>query len=442
MDSPRGRLNLFALLFPILFENVMLTLQGTVNTAVLSDYSDNAVAAVGVANSIISVVTLVGTAVSIGATVVISIAIGEANERKTRELTFTALAVCLGFSVLITPVLLLFSESLLTMLNLSGEILMLSKQYFDIRMLFFTFTMMTSSIMAILRCYGYPKYTFIIGFLTNIINLALNILVVYFPDYAPIGGVRGVAYSVVISNSVGVIIAIILLLRLKIRLGLPRSVSDMLGYIKSILKVGIPAGLSNMMFTASQLITTSFVAIIGDWALSAKVYYMNILNYVYLFSSAAGNANALMVGRCQGEGDFERPERMNAQLIRLTTVVNLAVSLSVLVFSKPLLSIFTDDSAVFTLAVGIFAVDIITEQARAISQVYEYALRAAGDIVFTTGILAVSCVVFSLGLAYFLAIPSGLGLIGCWIGLAADETTRAVVTYLRWKRGIWKTKKL
>lgn len=130
LKTAGGTLNLFALLFPILFESVMLNLQGTVNTAILSDYSDNAVAAVGVANSIISVVTLVGTAVSIGATVVISIAIGEGNEKKTRELTFTTLAVCFCFSVVVTPILLIFSESVLSMLNISGEILMLAGQYF------------------------------------------------------------------------------------------------------------------------------------------------------------------------------------------------------------------------------------------------------------------------------------------------------------------------
>ena len=197
-----------------------------------------------------------------------------------------------------------------------------------------------------------------------------------------------------------------------------------------------------MMYTLSQLITTSFVAIIGDFALSAKVYYMNILSYVYLFSSGAGNANALMVGRCLGEGDIERPERMNAQLIKITVPVNFLISLSVILLSRPLLGMFTSDELVFRMAIGIFFVDMIAELARAVSQVYEYALRAAGDIMFTTGVLAVSCAVFSLALAYVLAIPYGLGLMGCWIGLALDEVTRAIVTYFRWRRGIWKTKKV
>ena len=90
------------------------------------------------------------------------------------------------------------------------------------------------------------------------------------------------------------------------------------------------------------------------------------------------------------------------------------------------------------MALIIFIIDLFVEQARAISQVYEYALRAAGDVYFSFAILVVSCWVFGIGLSYVLAIPCGLGLIGCWIGLLADETTRAVVTYFRWRSGRWK----
>lgn len=441
-ESRLGKLNVFALLFPILFESVMLNLQGTVNTAILSDYSDNAVAAVGVANSVISVVSLIGTVISIGATVVISIAIGEENLKKTRELTFTSLAVCFGFALVITPLLLVLKRGILAALNIEGEILSLASDYFTIRMSFFVFTMMTTAITAQLRCYGYPKYTFIIGFITNIINLLLNVLVVYFPEYSPLHGVVGVAVSVVISNGVGLIISFVVMAQLRISMSPPGSLHTLFSYVKSILKIGLPAGLSNMMYTASQMITTSFVALIGDWALTAKVYYMNILSYAYLFSHSAGNANALMVGRCQGEGDLSRPDKMNRQLVKLTVAVNLIVSLSVLIFGKPLVGIFTSDVQILTVAIGVFAVDIVAEQARAVSQVYEYALRAAGDIMFSTVAVAISCVTFSLGIAYVLAIPLGLGLVGCWIGVALDEVTRAVVTYLRWRSGVWKSKKI
>lgn len=436
--SSAGKLNLFALLFPILFENIMLNLQGSVNTAILSGYSGDAVAAVGSANTIVSVLSLVGSVISMGATVVVSNSIGEGKSAKTRELTFTAIFVCICLALISTPVLFIFSRNIMLLLNLEGIILHYAVVYFRIRIAFFIFSMVTSAILALLRCYGYPKFTFLINLLTGMLNLLLNIYVIHFPQYSPVTGVSGVAYSACISNFTGLCVSILIFRKLKIKIQRPKTAANIFKYTKSILRIGLPAGLSNISFTFSQMITTSFVALIGTYTLSAKVYYMNILSYVYLFSGSAGNANALMVGRCYGAGDYERAEKMNKQLVKITTAVNLAISLTVLIFHRQLLSIFTDDAIVFKFAVGVFAVDIITEQARAVSQVYEYALRAVGDIMFSTVILIISCWVCSIGLAYFLAIKCGMGLIGCWIGVAADESIRAVVTYLRWKCGKWK----
>lgn len=440
VESSMGTLKLFSLLFPILFENVMLNLQGTVNTAVLSNYSETAVAAVGAANTLVSVITLIGVVISMGATVVISNSIGEGRAKKTSELTFTAVVMSLSVALVITPILVLTSRNLMLMLNLDGEILDSATTYFRIRMAFLVFSMLTSSILAILRCYGFPKYTFLIGIITNTLNLIFNIYVIHFPQYSPVTGVSGVAYSACISNLIGLIVAVFIIGKMKIRVERPKTIARLFRYIKSMLRIGVPSGLSSMSFTFSQMITTSFVALIGAYALSAKVYYTNILGYVYLFSASAGNANALMVGRCYGAGELEKAEKMNAQLVKITTVVNLAISLFVLIFNRQLLGLFTSDALVFKFAIGVFAIDIITEQARAVSQVYEYALRAVGDVLFSTVILIISCWVCSIGLAYFLAIKCGMGLIGCWIGLATDESIRAIVTYLRWKSGRWKYK--
>ena len=99
----------------------------------------------------------------------------------------------------------------------------------------------------------------------------------------------------------------------------------------------------------------------------------------------------------------------------------------------PLLSLFTDDPRIIALFFGVALIDILAEQARAVSQVYEYALRATGDVLFTVVILIVSCWSLSIGLSYYLSIHCGLGLLGCWIGLALDESVRAITTFFRWR---------
>ena len=437
VTSSVGTISLFALMLPILFELVMNHLQGTVNTAVLSDYSEAAVSAVGSVNTVFNVILLVGSVLATGATVVVSNFIGEERIGDAEEASFTALTVSGIAAVMVTPLLLTIAPQMMSFLNLEGEIRSNALVYYRVRMLFIIFNMMTSSVLALLKCYGFPKFTFLIGFLTNILNLTFSVIVIYFPHLAPVKGVAGVALGCGLSNLIGFGIALLLLFRLKIRLKLPKKGKQYLLHLERILRIGVPSGVSSATFSIVTMITTAFVPLIGDSAIAAKVYYQNILSYAYLFSVSMGNANALLVGRRYGAGEYEKIVQMNRQLVRITRVVNLGISLLILSLYQPLLRIFTDDPAIISTAFAVFAVDIIAEQARANSQVYEYALRATGDVMLTTSFVILSCIVCGLGLAYFLAIPCGLGLVGIWLGLAADETVRAVVSCLRFRSGKW-----
>lgn len=436
--SSIGTLSLFSLMLPMLFENVMLNLQSTVNTVVLNGYSEEAVSAVGSTSTVINMITLLGTMIANGAVVVVSNRIGAEDLKNVKELSFTAIAVNVIISAAVTPLTVLLTPNIVGFLNLEGIVKGLAIEYFKIRMLYIGFTIITSALLALLKCYGYPKYTFYVSILVNAINLLLNVVVVYFPQYAPIKGVQGVAYSSCISGIVGFAVAVYFFARVGIKLKLPDSVGDFFRHIKAVLRIGIPSGLSSVSFTFSKIFTASFIALLGDRAISTNVYFTNILCYVYLFSMCTGNANALLVGRCYGAGNYERADKMNAQLIKITTVVNLAISLLIIIFRKYLLMIFTDDPWVVDVALGVFLVDLLVEQARAISQIYEYALRATGDVLYSMVFIVSSCWLFSIGLSYILIVKCGMGIIGCFIGLAVDEWVRTVVTYLRWKSGKWK----
>ena len=439
--SSLGTLSVWALFLPMAFETIMLNLQSTVNTAVLSTYSEVSVSAVGATATVIGVLSLLGSAVATGAITTISNRIGAEKLTEAKELSFTAIITNIITGSIISPIMVLLAPTVVSLLNLTGEIYKEAVIYLQIRMAFLIFTYVTTAVLALLKCYGYAKYTFVVGFSTNMLNLIFNIIVVYFPKYSPVTGVAGVALDAGLSNVIGLLIAIAFLIKVKIKLAIPK-ISVLFRHLKDIVSIGVPAGISAGSFTFSMVIATSFIALLGDTAISSNVYYNAILGYVHLFSYNLGVANAILVGRCFGAGDYEKADRMNAQLIKITRVVNLTLSLSILIFSRPLLSIFTDNEWTFTVAIGVFAVDILAEQSRAVSHVYEAALRSVGDVVFPMAFLIVSCFSLSIGLAYFLAIVCDFGLIGYFIGVSLDETTRALVTYFRWKSGKWKIKKL
>ena len=436
--SSLGTVTLFSLMLPILCESVMNQLIGTVNTAVLSGYSDEAVAAVGSANRVVNVLDLFLMVISTGATILISKYIGANNEKKVQETAFSSITFSIAISGLLAPILLIFSQHLMLFMNLKGTILTQALIYFRIRVAFLFLTSVKSVLLALLRCFGFPKYTFLVGIITNVINLLLNVYVVYLPQYSPFEGVTGISFASITSSMVGLIVTIFVFSQKKIRIKIPSTIRDTFQYFMGILRIGLPSALSAASFNISSMLTTAFIAQSGDYALSASVYFSSILSYVYLFSICAGQANALLIGRFFGAGEYSKADRACRQLVKLTCPVNFLISVIVLLFRHQLLSIFTDDPHIHAIVFGVFAVDIITELARSISHVYENALRATEDVYFTLIVLVISCVVFGIGLSYVLVIPTGLGLLGYYLALMVDETVRGITTFFRWE---WKKKK-
>ena len=414
---------------------------GTVNTVVLSGFSDDAVAAVGAVSPVLGVILLVFYAISTGATVVISYYIGTEKLSDGAKVIFSALCVSALIGAGFAAALYYSDDWVVGTLNLQGAVKEYACTYYRIRVLAIPVTTLSSALLAILRCYGFTGSTVVAGLSSNAVNLAVSACVVYWLPTLFGDEVSGVAFACVIGQTVSLAIGAAVFRMRRIPIRVPR-LSEFFIYVKKILRIGVPGMLSSGSLTFSQVVSTPFIALLGMTALSSKAYFDSILGYAYLFSYSMGSANALLVGRLCGAGEYEHADRLNRQLRRITCAVNLLISVSIIVLRVPLLSFFTDSREVLQAALWIFAIDVVAEQARAVSQVYEYALRAAGDVLFSTVIITASCWVCGVGLCYLLSIPCGLGLVGVYTAVAIDETVRAICTVCRWKSGKWRKLKL
>ena len=118
-------------------------------------------------------------------------------------------------------------------------------------------------------------------------------------------------------------------------------------------------------------------------------------------------------------------------------MVNFIICALIIILYKPLMAIFTENPLIVRMALWVFIIDTVAELSRGISQVYEYALRGAGDMKFMLIVTVCSCWAISVGLSYLLSIELGLGIIGCYVAVAIDELIRAVSSVYRWRSGNW-----
>ena len=434
LHTPVGKISFLALFFPILFETASAMILSTVNTAVISGFSENAAAAIGTCAPVITMFLLIQNVISMGAGVLISNRIGGGEIKSARQTAYSGAVVGIFFSALLTPFAIFFAPFLMHVQNLEGEILTVAIGYFRIRAVFLVPQGFVAYLLGVLRCYGHSKYTFYAGVINNLLNLILSICAVNIRGASAVYASNVMAFGCGIATVVSLIYVGFIFKRKGISFVRPHCFSSFLSCVKHILHIGIPSAISSMSFVLSQVVTTSFVAIIGGPALTAKIIFTQILGYAYLFSYSAGSANAILVGMRYGAGQYLEMDKMSKMLTRLTSLINLTVSLSILLFRVPLVSAFSSDEKILTFAFAVFAVDVFTEQGRAVSHVYEYALRALGDVWATLGAILISCWVLGIGLSYLCAIKLGMGIVGCWIGLAADECFRGIFTYFRWKK--------
>ena len=207
--------------------------------------------------------------------------------------------------------------------------------------------------------------------------------------------------------------------------------------VLDIIRFGVPAGMSILSYNLSVTLTTGFVTRLGVSVINTKVYVDNIVNYTSKISYALGNANAILTGRHRGNNHFDAIKRLFRQNLCIAILSNLVLSLLVLFFHRPLLSIFTDDAVIIALAFGIMALDIPVEIFRAMNHVEEFALNANGDVRTTFITSVFSGWVCNVLLAYVFTVVLDYGLTGIWIAKMVDEGFKSMVYFIRWKTGRW-----
>jgi putative MATE family efflux protein len=432
---------LFTLAWPIFVEVSLRMLMGNADTLMLSGYSDQAVAAVGVANQLIWFAIVMLGFVSLGAGIVCSQYLGAQEREKAAEVVVVSLAVNTLFGLVLAALLYVMGPQLLTAMGLPEELMEPGEMFLRIVGGFIFFEAISVTAATVVRSYGYTKDAMFVTMGVNVLNVVGNYVVLYGPFDLPVEGVGGVACSTVLSRVLGVAVLIWILYRRldvqlpwKLLLRFPKQV------LMNILRIGVPAAGEILSYNGSQIAVVTFVSMLGSEALSTRIYVQNLMMFIYLFSIAIGQAAQIQVGHLIGAGEKEKAYRSCLHALKLSLAVSLSMACLFSVFREPLLRIFTDNPAIIALGGTLILLTILLEPGRTFNLVIIASLRAAGDAKFPVYMGILSMWGVSVALCYLLGIHFGLGLAGMWIAFATDEWLRGLLMLWRWKSRKWESK--
>lgn len=427
------RLTLIGLTIPLLLEGIFGLLYGTVNTVILSGYSDMAVSATGVAQSISSLSNTVLNMVSKGTVILASVAMGSGDTKRVRSIAGTGMFMMLGCSMLLATVLVAFSNEIMQLMGLSGQLHEIAVSYLRTIGIILPITAMFSYVNNLLICYGYSKVTMLCGLLSNVLNVFLCWFALYSNVSLPITGVVAVAVCTGIAQTMALAKMTYFFFRKRCLFRFAFLKKEAL----QIVKFGAPAGMSLISYSLSSTITTSFITGLGVAAINTKIYLISILNYTSKISFSLGNAGGILIGRHRGAGRFDRIKRLYRQNIRIAIICNMIVSMVVLIFHRQLLSIFTDDPNIIAAGGILVLIDFAVEIPRAVNHISEYAFNSTGEVYTPLITATISAWLCNVLMSYIFVVVLDWALIGIWLAMIIDELFKAVVYLRRWRVGKW-----
>jgi len=444
-ENKRIKKKLLRITWPIFIESLLLSTLGTVDTFMVSRYSDSAVAAVGVSNQIINMINLFFVVITSGTSILVAQYIGANRDGKRNNEIIQLCGVSIGFNALIGLVLSLvlacFGIGFLKLLNTSSDILYLANDYLKYVGGFIFIQALSMTITAILRPHGLVKICMYVTLFVNVINAFLNYVLIFGKFGAPELGVVGSALGTTISKFVGLCILCVVVYReilkgYSIKLLWPLPIK----HLKNVMSIGIPSAGENMSYSLAQLVLMSFINSISVETVTTRSYVINIVNFAVLFSAALAQGNGIIVGRLVGERKNTPALNFGMYSIKIGILLSTGMAGLFAIFGHPLMRVFTDNQEIIKLGAIVIAIDVILEVGRATNIVGIGALKAVGDVRFPVYIGVFSMWTIAVGLGYILSIKCGFGLIGIWIALTCDECFRAILVIYRWKNRKWEGK--
>lgn len=426
------------LTLPIFVDIALAMMLGTVDIMMLSQHSDNAVAAVGVDNQLFSLIFLVYQFISMGAAILCAQYIGAKLQKRLVQVVGIALLLNLVIGLTVSAILWFQAESILRLMGLSDSLMPDGLIYMKITGLFSFTQAISFALSASLRSADKTVYPMIVTLVSNILNFIGNYVLIFGKFGFPALGVEGAAISTSISRGIAMLLLAAFHTRkhissFPIEYFRPFPVRE----LKNLLLVGIPAMSEELSYCLSQVVGIYMINKLGDVALATRAYCWNILAYCVLFSASFTQGGSILIGHFVGEGRNRAAYILGNYMLRMELLCCVSMAVLLACLGRPILSLFTDNEEILTLGAWIFIINIALEVGRTRNIFSCGSLRATGDTIYPVVIGVIFQWVIAVGVAYVFGFIFSFGLLGIWCAFALDENTRGIILTRRWHSRKW-----
>ncbi|HTP85909.1 MAG TPA: MATE family efflux transporter [Bryobacteraceae bacterium] len=434
---------IFLLATPMVLEMLMESLFAIVNVFWVTRLGANAIATVGLTESMMTIVFSVAFGVSMSTTAMVARRIGEKDPRGAATAAVQAIFLGIGVSIVIGLPGFLLAPRLLSWMGAPPDLVAGGRHYASIVFGSSVIVMLLFLNNAIFRGAGDASVAMRVLWISNLINLALDPCFIFGLGPFPKLGVTGAAVSTLTGRTLGVLYQFWILTRGHTRVEVLRTdwrvVPRVIGSLARVSVTGV------MQFIVAHISWVALVRMISSFgSLAVAGYTIGIRIFVFVILPAWGlsGAAATMVGQNLGAGKPDRAERS----VWLTGFYNMLflglVGIAFVAIPSPIASIFTSDPTVKAYTIDCLRIIAWGNLTYAFGMVMLQAFNGAGDTVTPTVINTIGFLLGEIPLAWALAFPLHMQVRGVFASIPIAESFIALMGLFMFTRGRWKKRKI
>ncbi|MBP2831426.1 MATE family efflux transporter [Aquimarina sp. U1-2] len=430
---------IFMLSVPMVLEMMMESVFFLVDAYFVSSLGANAIATVGLTESVLTLVYAVAIGLSMGITAIVARRTGEKDIPGASRAAVQSIFLGIAIAAIISGVGILFPKEILKLMGAAPDLIIDGYQYTQVLLGGNVTIMLLFLINAIFRGAGDAAVAMKVLLFSNLLNIVLDPLFIFGFGPVPAFGVQGAAIATTIGRGSAVIFQLVLLFYgwSKIKIGI-KDLVFRAGIMLNLIKVSLGGIGQFIIGTSSWVFLMRIMAEFGSEVLAGYTIAIRVLMFTLMPSWGMSNAAATLVGQNLGAQKPDRAEKSVWKTGKYNAYFMLIVSIFYLLLAEVILTIFSSEALVISygaLSLRVIATGYVFY---AYGMVIIQSFNGAGDTKTPTIINFFCFWMFQLPFAYWAAIILDWGAIGVLIAITLAELLIAVIGIIWFKKGKWK----
>lgn len=427
--------------WPAMLESFFTAFAGLVDSLMVSSLGSYAVAAVGLTSQ----PKFLGLSLFIAANVSISALVarrkGQQKKEEANRIFLTFLIFLIIMSVILSVVIVMAADPIIRFCGSEEQTHDGAVRYFRIIMGGMIFNVLQMGINAAQRGAGNTRITMRTNLVSNTVNIIFNYLLIQGHFGFPALGIEGAALATVLGTVVSSIMSVLSVWKKDNFVSIPyimqEKIRPAMEAMGSIVKVGYSVFAEQVLMRIGFMLTAIMAADQGTSAMAAHQVGMNIMGLSFSFGDGLQATAVALIGYSLGAKQPEQAKAYGRTCRLIGAIISVLLAITYFFGARWLMELFFREEEIVEIGISIMHVIIFVVVLQISQVIYMGCLRGAGDTLYTAIASTISVtIVRTLG-SYFFGYVMGIGIIGIWFGVLADQLSRFVFATIRFKQGKW-----